>query len=341
MYVFACIGVLLVGGFFAVKWGLTNVPGAIDLNDRFFTQQKVSRTDTPSSSSQIVSEAKVRCSLSVIARVAPENAALITHVYEMQRDDAIVQDMITALGSRLGDAVQKEIERTCSSEGTISVATSTSNVFTWMNTDEWRAFHAAVVKDTALINEVAATAGVSSRLIVSQLVGEQMRLYFSDRELFKQVFAPLKILGSETQFSLGVSGIKEGTAQLIENHLKDPQSIFYLGSSYEHMLDFKTDNPTNERVERITDSHNHRYAYLYTALFIQQIETQWKNAGFDVSHRPEIIATIFNLGFGSSHPNDTPHVGGASININGTAYTFGSLAYEFYYSGDLADEFPL
>src|SRR6185436_5578017 len=95
-----------------------------------------------------------------------------------------------------------------------------------------------------------------------------------------------------------------------------------------------TDHDT-ERVERITDSHNHYYSYLYTALYIKEVLTQWTNAGFDISKRPEIISTLYNIGFSGSHPNPEPHTGGSTIEIGNEQYTFGSLGYEFYYSGEL------
>jgi hypothetical protein len=210
----------------------------------------------------------------------------------------------------------------------------------WESTDEWNVTKAGVLKDVAMVNEVSQATGVSSRLIVSQLVGEQLRLYTSERDVFKNTFAPLKILGSQTQFSWGIMGIKEDTAIEVENNLKDPSSPYYLGPQFEHTLDFTTSDPTTERFTRITDQHNHYYAYLYTALYLKEIMTQWKNAGFDISNRPEILSTLYNIGFAHSNPNANPSVGGAEINIDGTTYTFGSLAYGFYYSDQLTDVFP-
>jgi len=177
-------------------------------------------------------------------------------------------------------------------------------------------------------------------LIVAQIVCEQMRLYTSQREVFKQIFAPLKILGSQSQFSWGIMGIKQETAIAIEQHLKDPASPYYLGKEYEHMLDFKTTDVDAERFERITDQHDHTYAYLYTALYLKQIMTQWQKAGHDISNRPEILSTLYNIGFAHSQPKADPGVGGAEIDINGHMYSFGSLAYHFYYSQELINVFP-
>lgn len=79
---------------------------------------------------------------------------------------------------------------------------------------------------------------------------------------------------------------------------------------------------------------------MYAALIIRQIRQQWLNAGYDISNRPEILATLFNLGYGVSKPKPNPSVGGSRIIVNEKMYTFGSLAYQFYYSGELSSLFP-
>ena len=68
--------------------------------------------------------------------------------------------------------------------------------------------------------------------------------------------------------------------------------------------------------------------------------TQWKNAGFDISNRPEIIGTLFNVGFPQSKPNANPKVGGSTVVIGQNKYSFGRLSYEFFYSGELVEAFP-
>ena len=149
-------------------------------------------------------------------------------------------------------------------------------------------------------------------------------------------------------FSYGVTGIKEHTAAAIERHLKDTSSLYYLGPEYERLLDYdSTANYVNAyndtlsvRVQRLIQPHNHYYSYLYTALFIKQIMKQWERKGYPINDRPEILATLFNLGLAKSIPKKAPEVGGAVFNVRSTQYTFGSIAYEFYYSGDMLKEFP-
>ena len=74
---------------------------------------------------------------------------------------------------------------------------------------------------------------------------------------------------------------------------------------------------------------------------MRQIMSQWEKAGFYIGNRPEILATLYNLGFYYSVPKENPMAGGAVITINNKDYTFGDIAYEFYYGGDLSDIFPI
>jgi hypothetical protein len=215
---------------------------------------------------------------------------------------------------------------------------------------EWQVIKIGLTKDASIIDKVSQETGVDSRLLIAPLVTEQLRLMTSQREIFKKYFAPLGILGTQTQFSLGIFGIKENTAKQIENNLKDTSSIYYLGEEYENILDYSSssDDVNNtplfkkdtERIKRLTNSKDHYYSYLYAALYLKQIITSWQRYGYNVSNRPEIIATLYNLGFEKSNPNPDPKVGGADIDLNGNKYSFGAIAFYFYFSNDLIDIFP-
>lgn len=213
--------------------------------------------------------------------------------------------------------------------------------YPWMQGQEWQVLQEAISKDEAVIKRAALAAGVPSRVIVASLVPEQLRLYYDEREIFKGFFAPLKILGNQTQFSWGVMGIKPDTAKAIEVHLKDTSSPYYPGPEYEHLLDSASSSLEEVRFSRIANEHDHYYSYLYAGLYLRQIMAQWEHEGYDLSRRPEILATLYNIGFSSSEPNKTPRIGGAQVTINGMKYSFGGLAYEFYYSDALTDYFPI
>lgn len=214
-------------------------------------------------------------------------------------------------------------------------------IFPLAHTPSWIAFRQAVAKDAKVIEKVSKETGIQPRLLVAILVPEQMRLFYSDRPLFKKVFEPLKILGSQSQFSWGIFGIKDETARATEKHLTDTTSPFYLGKSFESALSFENEtNVEQERFTRITDEHNHYYSYLYTALYVAELEMQWKKMGYSLHSRPDIIATLWNLGFEKSKPNPNPSSGGSVLTIEEKQYSFGELAGLFYYSDEMIELFP-
>jgi hypothetical protein len=227
---------------------------------------------------------------------------------------------------------------------TASEPTYTS--FPLAHTNEWIAFRQAVAKDLPTIKKVSKETNVPERLLVAILVPEQMRLFYTNRDIFKSFFAPLKVLGSQSQFSWGIFGIKDDTARAVELHLIDTKSPFYLGPSFEKSLSFSSITASStsidqERFARITDEHNHYYGYLYAALYVRQIEAQWKKSGYSITTKPEVIATLWNLGFERSKPHANPSSGGAAIDIDGKEYSFGELARLFYYSDEMIELFPI
>lgn len=330
---FALAGFLLVAVFFAVKWGLTNVRGGVDFNDRILTRPigRMGGDKTVSASANL-------CRALIVSSVFPQNGGDILKAIRSGAKDEIVREMIRAMELKV-IALKPSAVKEFSNCDTIQFSTINENGFEWMNSEQWKVFEEAVIKDEPIIKKVSEETGVDERTIVGVLVGEQLRLFNSDRETFKAFFAPLKILGNETQFSLGVTGVKEETAKRIEMNLKDRNSEFYLGPGFENILDFKTDDHDTERVERLT-AKDHYYSYLYSAIFIKEIERQWERKGYDITKRPEILGTIFNIGFHASKPNSDPKVGGAVIKIGDKSYTFGGLIYDFYYSGRLVEVFP-
>jgi len=211
----------------------------------------------------------------------------------------------------------------------------------WNETTSWEVVRDALTKDQAVILDVSQKTGVSGRMIVSAVIPEQLRFFSSNREVFKRYFEPLKLLVSLSKFSLGVSGIKQETAATIEQHANDVNSPFYPGPGYAELLAYAegADHDT-ELFNRLTDEKNHYYSYLYTAIFLKEIEMHWQRAGYDVSQRPDVLVTLFNLGFNASEPKENPQVAGAIITQGGRQYSFGYLGTLFYQSEELFSTFP-
>jgi len=263
VYIFAAIGLILVAGYFAVRFGLTNEKGIIDEQRESF-----------------------------LNGITPTVVA----------DEAYIGP--------------------------------------WQSSEEWRIMEEAIRRDQAVIERAAADAGVSPRLIVSNLVAEQLRLFFTEREAYKKWFSPLKILGPQSKFSWGVMGMKEDTAIEVEANLTNPSSARYLGAEYEGRLAFTTADIKSERFTRMTDQYDHYWSYLYAGLYLKQIQVEWERAGFPITNRPEILSTLYNIGFRYSVPKADPKVGGAGLTIAGSTYSFGGLANDFYQSDLLIDIFP-
>lgn len=211
----------------------------------------------------------------------------------------------------------------------------------WNETTQWIVVRDALIKDKPIIDRVSTETGVPSRMIASAIVPEQIRFFTSNREVFKRYFEPLKLLVSLSKFSLGVSGIKQDTAAQIETYAQAPDSIFYPGVGIADRLVYAdgTDHD-QELFNRLTDAKDHYYSYLYTAVFLKEIQAQWATAGFDVQNRPDVLVTLFNLGFSASKPNPEPKVAGSVIELGGQNYTFGYLGTTFYHSNELLDIFP-
>lgn len=345
-FAFAAIGFFLTVSYAAIQFGWTKEGGIVDSNNRYFQemQDKYNQDFKVDSVTMVQKRYEAMERIIVLNEYYPKNAEYILSVLQNGTDSYEVIRMLDAVDLQLKDnkTYQKALSKIKFNSKRVKEI-SASSAFEWMNIAEWKTFKEAVAKDKKLIDSVAKQTGVEGRLIVSCLVGEQIRLFNSSREAYKKWIGPLKVLSVESQFSFGVTGIKEHTAKNIEHHLKDPSSIYYLGSQYEGLLDFQgqdTATINKERIDRLTDFHNHYYSYMYAALFLKQVKVQWEKAGYPIDKRPEILATLFNVGYPQSKPKSNPRVGGSTIKIHETPYSFGAIAYQFYYSGELFELFP-
>ena len=351
LYGFAAYGVVLVGVFVALKLRLTDDKGLVDSNNRYFQEMhdKYNQDFKVDSTSLIKYRNEILQRINLVNEYYPKNARVILKAWSQSKSEKIALQMLAALDLKLKDnkTYQKRLRDILSNSNNQNIAKG-GNAFEWMNFIEWSYFKEAVTKDKKYIDSAALACGVEPRMIVACLVGEQVRLFNSRRERFKNVVAPLKTLALETNLSYGVTGIKERTAQNIEYYLKDAKSSYYCGSKYEHILDYdSTINYNNQhndtmslRVKRLVQYKDHYYSYLYAGIFIRQIATQWQKAGYPIDDRPEILASIFNLGYNKSKPKKNPAVGGSNFMIRDKEYTFGGVAYDFYYSGELLEAFP-
>lgn len=234
-----------------------------------------------------------------------------------------------------------QLATTTKSDGKEALCINKANVCSWNETREWVVVKNGLTKDVDVIQKVSKETHIPARTLASLVIPEQLRFFTAEREVFKRYFEPLKILGSMSQFSLGVSGIKPDTALKIEQYANDASSPYYPGPEYAKLIAYDAGVDVDaERYNRLTDPKNHYYSYVYAAIFVAEIEAQWKKSGFDISNNREVLATLFNLGFLKSNPHGAPAVGGATISLGGSDYLYGELGALFYNSNELLQEFP-
>lgn len=307
--IFALIGFVTTGVFMAMRFELLNVKGSINERNQFFID---AYQETASRKNQLFEQGGD--STSRIVRLVTTNG-------------------MANLKSAASTTAEELLSNPC-----LDTNQTTCN---WDQTPEWVVIEGGLLKDIKILNRVEAETGIKKRLIAAVVLPEQARFFSSNREVFKRWFEPMKLLGSLSQFSLGVSGIKQKTAIQIEEHANDPLSPFYVGEDMAKLIAYPEGVEQSEELfNRLTNEDNHYYSYLYTALFIKEVIAQWDKAGYDISNRPEVIVTLFNLGFSKSNPNPNPQAGGATLNIGNTDYTYGTLGGLFYYSDKLTEDFP-
>ncbi|MCX6716624.1 MAG: hypothetical protein NTV72_01745 [Candidatus Taylorbacteria bacterium] len=352
--IFALIGFAFLAAYVGVNLHLTDTSGIVDSQSDVFWQNSRNSSSTAVilNGEDSFFNKENYCSLKILKKeYGGEFRRIINLAFADKKElaqknlDAVTMTLGVSTGGLFADFRNSCIldfttNASLKSFEDLADMTDIASPFAWASSSEWTFFKMGVLKDKDVLKRVENETGIKSRILVAELMSEQMRLYFSDRAWFEKAISPVKVLASMSQFSLGVLGIKQETAKKIEDNLKATTSPFYLGPEFENVLDFKTADINAERFKRITDYHDHYYAYLYAALYDKQIITQWQKSGVDISNRPEVLATLYNIGFVHSSPNLEPKMGGASLMINGTEYSFGRLAYEFYYSGELLEDFP-
>lgn len=344
LYGFALAGFGIIGAWAFYQLGGTRNKGAVDENYRYLMSvSEMNDLKGKTLSKEQVNELWMNqfAKLAAFGKFYPENARLILEAAQASNNPMIIDRMIAAASvyADKNDDYQSYMKE-MSNFFKKQKQHQNANVIPWMATVEWQALKDAIIKDSALLVKAGLISGVEPRLIASCLVGEQIRLFNSKREMFKKYLGPVKVLSVQSQFSYGVNGIKDFTAAAVEEHLKDPNSVFYMGKHYENILDFETSNHSSERYKRLVDYKNHLYSYIYTGCILHQTMLQWKRAGYDISDRPDILCTLFNVGFSQSHPHADPVCGGSHVTVDGRIYTFGAIGFDFYYSGELAKVLP-
>lgn len=350
VHALALFGAFLILTALAVQFKWTNQSGTNDINNRYFNSiaDKYGQDQNLDSATMMWRQDQFFQKLGLLAKYKPVDARRIYSSFEITQDATVGLRMLDAASLMLKDnkAYQKELKLLNKVK-----KGKDQSVYAWSNYQVWDEFCKAVMRDKSAIDSVSRITGVESRLIVMCLVGEQVRMFNSGREKFKQYVYPFSRVMLPNNRGYGVTSILEHTAMRIENNLKNTRSPFYPGDYFEKCLNYNDSFPDlivdsieahkHKTIQRLIKGGDHFYSYLYTGFLLRQYYTQWVKAGHDISHRPEVLGTLFNIGFEKSIPNAHPEAGGSTFSVAGKDYTFGGLCFEFYYSGEMMKEFPI
>lgn len=133
------------------------------------------------------------CKVGAAAKVSIPDSRAIFDAYRLTKSIALLDKMLLAMELRIGsDSVFSQELKHCSNddkvwtraslEGLFNNDLDTNNsIYTWQNTEHWAVVKEAIIKDKDEINRAAAEFGVQPRLLVSVVIVEQLRLYYTQR----------------------------------------------------------------------------------------------------------------------------------------------------------------
>ena len=166
LVLFALAGMAIIGAWGLYQLGVTNNKGAIDKNYRYMVDAAAVGQDE-----ETVEVADLHDQLLRLAEMAerhPVNARLMLNAVVTSDDPLLLDRMLAAAAIYLDQADTLGPER---------------NIIPWMSEPAWPALKEAILRDSTLINEAGRLTGVEPRLIVGCLIGEQIRLFNSKREI--------------------------------------------------------------------------------------------------------------------------------------------------------------
>lgn len=156
---------------------------------------------------------------------------------------------------------------------------------------------------------------VDSRMIKAILFTEKIQYeldgWLQLKKAFEDQFYELWLFVEKpaiwADLSMGYSNIKPSFAK--ETHVRS--------KAYALPLQL-----TENEIDPFTYLKDPEKAIKIMVIACKVLEVEWERHQIDLSDRPEIIATLFNIGYKRSQPNSTPKSGGSTypVAINGTIF---------------------
>jgi hypothetical protein len=176
-----------------------------------------------------------------------------------------------------------------------------------------------------IIRKSAERLNISPRLLASVIYTEK-RMNVTLVDAFEVLYADL---GANS--SIGLAQIRLTTGKWIIDNAKDSTSNYFIAKRYHRWLPGYRNQADLIRLLK-QDSTN----CLLAAFHIKQMVQRWQKGGYDISYRPDIIATLYTYGLTNRETGKeiAPHA-------NPKSNFLGRVAKIFYESSKLQDKFPL
>ena len=203
----------------------------------------------------------------------------------------------------------------------------------------------SIEKLSPYINQYSEELGVDSRIVGGIIYVESLRYFTTEKG-----FIEAKLNSSSfTKELLKLYGATYGVGQMssdeqrrcIEN-FNNPNTSFYMGKQFENYLSEDDFKKVQEGEETVSDlgiiSRDYKHPDIqvkFIASFVAQIQKQWGKAGHNISNRPDVLATLYNLGFDKSKPKANPKAGGSKNYIFGKTINFGEAVQQWHDTSNL------
>ncbi len=168
-------------------------------------------------------------------------------------------------------------------------------------------------KNIKLIKEASGKFNIDYKNLSSVIFVERTLNYNWEDDALDEILADAGL-----NSSIGFCQVKMKTAYWIEKQISDSTSTFYPGKNYENIL-----NLSGSPKEIILKLENDSLNILYAAAYIKIMQNRWKNEGFPIGNKPQIIGTLYSTGL--FHPNGEER----KPNKNPKSNKFGNKVGEF------------
>ncbi len=182
-----------------------------------------------------------------------------------------------------------------------------------------------LIENKEIIKSTGILFNVPSRLIASIIYTERtLNVNWMENQL------DLLLAKSGYSSSIGLGQVKIHTAEWIEKKIHDEKSKYFLG--VKHKTYISRSKNRDEIIERLEEiKWNVKYITAYIAMFCHR----WKNEGYDISKKPEIVGTLYSLG-----PYKVLDGSERKPHKNPQSNNFGEETAKFFYSTIIRDIFP-